>query len=103
MKVLVTGGAGFIGSYTVDVLLNKGRKVRFYENLDKQVHGQNTVIPDYLNPEAEFIKGDIRDRDALRKALGDNEAVYHLTAAVGVGWSIYESTSMWKVIHQADR
>ncbi len=90
MKVLVTGGAGFVGSHTVDALLEKGHRVRVFDNLDPQVHGENSGIPDYLNPEAEFIKGDVRDREALKKAITGVEAVFHLAAAVGVGQSMYE-------------
>lgn len=90
MKVLVTGGAGFVGSHTVDALVERGHDVRVFDNLDPQVHGPNAGIPDYLNPEIEFIKGDVRDREALNKAVAGAEAIYHLAAAVGVGQSMYE-------------
>jgi dTDP-L-rhamnose 4-epimerase len=88
--ILVTGGAGFIGSHIVDGLLAKGHQVRVFDNLDPQVHGANAQKPDYLNPEAEFIQGDVRDRDALQKALDGIEVVYHEAAAVGVGQSMYQ-------------
>jgi dTDP-L-rhamnose 4-epimerase len=90
MKVLVTGGAGFVGSHTVDALVERGHEVRVFDSLDPQVHGQSAGIPEYLNPEVEFIKGDVRDRQALKKALEGMQAVFHLAAAVGVGQSMYE-------------
>jgi len=90
MKVLITGGAGFIGSHTADALLEKGHQVRVFDNLSPQVHGDNAGIPEYLSKEVEFVKGDIRNRDALYQALEGIEAVYHLAAAVGVGQSMYQ-------------
>jgi dTDP-L-rhamnose 4-epimerase len=90
MRVLVTGGAGFIGSHLVDALVARGHEVRVYDNLDGQVHGDDPRVPEYLNRESEFIQGDIRDREALRKALNDVEVVYHEASAVGVGQSMYQ-------------
>ena len=90
MKILITGGAGFVGSHTADALLKKGHVVRVFDNLAPQVHGENAKVPDYLNREVEFIKGDIRNREALKKAIDGVEAVYHLAAAVGVGQSMYQ-------------
>jgi dTDP-L-rhamnose 4-epimerase len=89
-QVLVTGGAGFIGSHIVDALLARGHRVRVFDNLNPQVHGSAGTVPAYLSPEAEFIKGDVRDLDALRRALSDVEVVFHEAAAVGVGQSMYE-------------
>ena len=90
MKVLITGGAGFVGSHTADALLESGYTVRVFDNLDPQVHGPNSKIPEYLNPEVEFVRGDVRDREALKMAMEDIDAIYHLAAAVGVGQSMYE-------------
>jgi dTDP-L-rhamnose 4-epimerase len=87
VKVLVTGGAGFIGSHVVDALLAKGDDVRVLDSLDSQVHDG---LPAYLNTDAEFVEGDVRDRDAVRAALNGVERVTHLAAAVGVGQSMYE-------------
>ncbi len=89
MRVLVTGGAGFVGSHLVDALLAEGHAVRILDNLDPQVHPKR-VPPDYLNPRAEFIRGDVRDREAVTKALNGVEVLYHLAAAVGVGQSMYD-------------
>jgi dTDP-L-rhamnose 4-epimerase len=89
-RILVTGGAGFIGSFLVDALLEQGHDVRIYDALVPQVHGSDQALPDYLNPDAEFVKGDVRDRDALKRALQGIDVVFHLAAAVGVGQSMYE-------------
>src|SRR3989344_2287575 len=86
--VLVTGGAGFIGSFLVHSLIKKGYKVRILDNLEKQVH-QNK-IPSYLNQKAEFIKGDVRDYEVFEKALSNVDVVFHLAARVGVAQSNYE-------------
>lgn len=89
-KVLVTGGAGFIGSHIVDALIERGHQVRVFDKLVPQVHGENVVQPAYLHPEADFIRGDVCDRDALRQALQGIEIVFHDAAEVGVGQSMYE-------------
>jgi len=89
MKVLITGGAGFIGSHLADRLLAEGHEVRALDNLDPQVHSQNER-PDYLDESVELQSGDVRDRDAVRRALAGVEAVVHFAAAVGVGQSMYE-------------
>jgi len=78
MKILITGGAGFIGSHTADALIEKGHDVRILDNLLPTVHPKGK--PTYLNPKAEFIQGDVCDTDTLRSALKDIEAVYHLAA-----------------------
>jgi dTDP-L-rhamnose 4-epimerase len=89
-KILVTGGAGFIGSFLVDALLERGHAVRVYDSLVPQVHGQQQQVPDYLNPGAEFVRGDVRDRDGVARALEGIDVVFHLAAAVGVGQSMYQ-------------
>jgi dTDP-L-rhamnose 4-epimerase len=88
MNILVTGGAGFVGSHLVDALLAAGHAVRVLDNLTPQVHGED--VPDYLSPEAELVCGDVRDSSAVRDALEGIEIVFHLAAAVGVGQSMYE-------------
>jgi dTDP-L-rhamnose 4-epimerase len=89
-QILITGGAGFIGSHLADELLHQGYRVRAFDNLSPQVHGPKAARPDYLHPEVELIVGDVRDREALRRALSGADAVYHFAAAVGVGQSMYE-------------
>ncbi|QPJ65358.1 MAG: NAD-dependent epimerase/dehydratase family protein [Candidatus Nitrohelix vancouverensis] len=89
-KVLVTGGAGFIGSHTVDALIEQeGRSVRVYDNLTPQVHGENAERPQHLHADAEFVLGDMRDRDGVQRALQDVDVVIHDAAEVGVGQSMY--------------
>jgi dTDP-L-rhamnose 4-epimerase len=89
MNVLITGGAGFIGSHLADRLLAEGHHVRALDNLDPQVHG-NAGRPDYLDPDVELVVGDVRDRDAVRRAVDGVDSVVHFAAAVGVGQSMYE-------------
>jgi dTDP-L-rhamnose 4-epimerase len=86
--VLITGGAGFIGSHLADRLLAEGAEVRALDNLDPQVHQGSH--PDYLDDDVELVVGDIRDRDAVRRALDGADTVVHFAAAVGVGQSMYE-------------
>lgn len=88
--VLVTGGAGFIGSHLCDELLEKGYNVRVLDNLSPQVHGTSGTPPEYLNSGAEFLLGDVRDSTMVERALNGADAVVHLAAAVGVGQSMYE-------------
>src|SRR5215831_1633318 len=88
MKVLITGGAGFIGSHLADRLLADGHEVRALDNLDPQVHPGER--PDYLDAAVELQIGDVRDHDAVRRALDGVDAVIHFAAAVGVGQSMYE-------------
>ncbi len=89
-QVLITGGAGFIGSFLADALLERGHAVRVYDALVPQVHGPDQAVPAYLNPEVELVRGDVRDRAGLEKALEGVEVVFHLAAAVGVGQSMYQ-------------
>jgi dTDP-L-rhamnose 4-epimerase len=88
--VLITGGAGFVGSHVADELLAHGYRVRALDNLDPQVHGSERKRPKYLDQEVELIVGDIRDSLTVRKALRTIDAVYHFAATVGVGQSMYE-------------
>jgi dTDP-L-rhamnose 4-epimerase len=87
--VLITGGAGFIGSHVADRLLACGKRVRVLDSLIGQVHG-DAVRPDYLAADVELQRGDVRDPEALGRALDGADAVVHLAARVGVGQSMYE-------------
>jgi dTDP-L-rhamnose 4-epimerase len=89
-QILITGGAGFIGSHLADALLARGHRVRALDNLSPQVHGGDSARPDYLNKEIELVCGDVRDPETMRRALRGVDVVYHLAAAVGVGQSMYE-------------
>ena len=88
-RVLITGGAGFIGSHLADELLRAGYAVRALDVLVEQVHG-DSQRPDYLDPEIELIPGDVRNAEVVRGALEGVDAVVHLAARVGVGQSMYE-------------
>ena len=88
--ILITGGAGFIGSHLTDALLARGHRVRILDELCPQVHGADRKRPTYLAREAELRVGDIRDRAVVDRALDGVDAVYHFAARVGVGQSMYE-------------
>ncbi|QKT04061.1 NAD-dependent epimerase/dehydratase family protein [Ectothiorhodospiraceae bacterium 2226] len=88
--VLITGGAGFIGSHLADDLLARGYRVRVLDNLSPQVHGADAHPPGYLNDDVELQIGDVRDPQAVRTALDGVDAVFHLAALVGVGQSMYQ-------------
>jgi dTDP-L-rhamnose 4-epimerase len=88
-SILITGGAGFIGSYVAEELLAAGYTVTIVDNLDEQVHEAGRR-PDYLADDVEFVTGDVRDRDLMRRLVKSADAVIHLAAAVGVGQSMYQ-------------
>ena len=89
-QVLITGGAGFIGSHVADHLLAAGYRVRVFDNGALQVHGPIEGPPAYLSPSVDYVRGDIRDGPALERALRGVDALLHLAAMVGVGQSMYE-------------
>jgi len=94
MRVLITGGAGFIGSHLADALLARNYSVRVLDNLTPQVHGPeggaSPARPAYLSQEVELQVGDIRNPEAVDRALTGVDLVCHLAAAVGVGQSMYQ-------------
>ncbi len=87
MKILVTGGAGFIGSHIVDAVAEK-HEVVVLDNLEPQVHARGR--PDYLNENASYIFGDVRNRETLMKVIEGVEVIFHEAAVVGVGQSMYQ-------------
>src|SRR5579872_242648 len=87
-KILITGGAGFVGSHLADALLRAGHEVRIFDNLSPQVHGSG--LPAYLPRDIEFVQGDMRDARAVARAVKDVDIIFHLAAAVGVGQSMYQ-------------
>jgi dTDP-L-rhamnose 4-epimerase len=90
MHILITGGAGFIGSHLADDLIARGHRVRALDILDPQVHGEERRRPDYLHAAVDLRVGDVRDAAAVGAALDGIDAVYHFASAVGVGQSMYE-------------
>jgi len=92
-RVLITGGAGFIGSHAANALLAAGYDVRVLDNLSPQVHGAQRHRPTYLNKEAELIVGDVTDALSVERALRGADMVLHLASSVGVGQSMYDIAS----------
>lgn len=88
--ILITGGAGFVGSHLADRLLKSGYRVRALDNLNQQVHGPSKAWPDYLDQRVERVYGDICDPEIIDSALQGVSAVFHFAAAVGVGQSMYQ-------------
>src|SRR6184192_2358035 len=93
-RILVTGGAGFVGSHTIDLLLARGWEVIALDSLDPQVHGPGATTPANLqqhsgNRALRFVYGDVRDRELMMSLLSEVGAVLHLAAAVGIGQSMY--------------
>jgi len=92
-KVLITGGAGFIGSYIAERLLEKGYFVKIYDKLLEENYGPNPSTPSYLpinHENLKFIKGDLNDKNLLKRELEDTEIIIHLASKLGIGRSMYE-------------
>ena len=87
-RVLVTGGAGFIGSHLVDALLARGDRVIVLDSLLPQAHPTGRAR--FLSPDAELLVGDVRDAAAVERSLDRVDAVYHLAGMVGNGQSMYD-------------
>ncbi len=88
-NVLVTGGAGYIGSHLVDALVLRGYTVTVLDSLEPQVHRSGTW-PSYANPKVRYVKGDVRDRAVFEPLVLASEAVVHFGAAVSIGQSMYQ-------------
>lgn len=89
-NVLITGGAGFIGSNLSLKLIEKGYEVTILDSLSNQVHGNTKELPRFLEEKVKFIQGDVRCKDDWRKALNKQDIVVHLAAETGTGQSMYE-------------
>jgi nucleoside-diphosphate-sugar epimerase len=93
MKILVTGGAGFIGSHLVDKLVSEGNDVIAIDSLEKQVH---THFPSYLNPRANLFFGRLEDHPFLKHTLNGVKVIFHAASKVGVAQSRYEIYDFYK-------
>jgi dTDP-L-rhamnose 4-epimerase len=90
-KILITGGAGFIGSHLVDKLIEEGsHEVFIFDNLEEQVHGKSNNPPNYLHKEAKFVKNSLTNYNDLKDLVKECEVIFHLGAVVGVGQSMYQ-------------
>ena len=89
-RVLITGGAGFVGSHLADTLARAGHEVTLFDNLEPQVHGHGTPRPAYLDADHRLVIGDVRDAAALAPLVRSADVVFHLAAMVGVGQSMYQ-------------
>ena len=89
-RVLITGGAGFVGSHLADALAGDGHEVTLFDNLEPQVHGEDARRPAYLDPAHRLETGDVRNADALAPLVRQADVVFHLAAMVGVGQSMYQ-------------
>jgi len=90
LKVLISGGAGFIGSNLARHLLTQGHSVTIADNFSPQIHGQNSDLPADLRQDIRLVRGDVRDGDVWESALPGQNAVVHLAAETGTGQSMYE-------------
>lgn len=89
-NILITGGAGFIGSNVALKLIADGYNVRVLDNLSPQIHGENASLPEKLIGKVDFIHGSVCDSDSWIAALEGMDAVLHLAAETGTGQSMYE-------------
>ena len=89
-RILITGGAGFVGTHLAEAALHSGSEVRILDCFSTQVHGTTTELDAAIRDDVELIRGDVRSADDVRRALSDVDVVYHLAASVGVGQSMYE-------------
>jgi dTDP-L-rhamnose 4-epimerase len=89
MNILITGGAGFIGSHLAKALSAQGHRVTLFDTLSEQVHGSNAHFPSELSGVARCVLGDVCDRETLAAEIEDQEAIVHLAAETGTGQSMY--------------
>ena len=91
MKILITGGCGFIGTKLQERLFTENLKVVVFDNMSTQIHGSNIEYKDNFN--FDFYKGDVNNIDDLLNVLSDVDIIVHLAAETGTGQSMYEMTN----------
>jgi len=89
MNILITGGAGFIGTTLARLLLRNGHAVTVLDNFCPQIHGENSNLPDDLRNDVKLVRGDVRDFGLCEQALKDQQVLVHLAAETGTGQSMY--------------
>ena len=90
-NILITGGAGFIGSRLCEKLYDKGYKIAILDNLSEQIHGTTeSSLFKKIKGKCTFIKGDVRNKEDWQLAIKDQDVVVHLAAETGTGQSMYE-------------
>lgn len=89
MRVLITGGAGFIGSRVARSLLSSGEEISILDNFSQQIHGDNSELPDDLRDSVRLFRGDVRDQSLCENALKGQQVLVHLAAETGTGQSMY--------------
>lgn len=90
LRVLITGGAGFIGSRVARKLLSLGCEVAILDNFSRQIHGDNTELPEDLRGSVQLFRGDVCDSSLCAKAMEGQQALIHLAAETGTGQSMYQ-------------
>ncbi|MFC1461076.1 NAD-dependent epimerase/dehydratase family protein [Verrucomicrobiota bacterium] len=98
MKILVTGAAGYIGSVLVPYLLSQGHAVRA---LDSLIYRQTSLLPCFINPDFEFIEGDVRDRETVKTAVQGVDMIVNLAALVGAPVCAAKPDEAWEINHKA--
>lgn len=97
MNILVTGGAGFIGSNLVKRLLSLNHSVRVLDCLSQQIHGPTPILPEYIVEGCDFINGDIRDEVVVKEAVKGIDVIVHFAAETGTGQSMYNISDYFDV------
>ena len=96
-NILITGGAGFIGSHISMKLVKSGYNITVLDNLSEQIHGRNSLLYEKIKNHVNFIKGDVCNKEDWLRALNKQDAIIHLAAETGTGQSMYEIANYNKV------
>jgi dTDP-L-rhamnose 4-epimerase len=97
MNILITGGAGFIGTHLSRALLQRGHSVTALDNFSPQIHGNNVDLPSDLREQVRLVRGDVRDASVWASSVRGHQAIVNLAAETGTGQSMYEITKYEQV------